>query len=74
MAQVTFTKAIESISGAIDSVKQGQISRMRLVVRRHDYGEGRNYDHEGHKIHELYVLSHARRCVERGCDQEPRHA
>lgn len=45
---------IASVWGALDSVKAGQKNRMRLVVRRHDYGEGKNYDKEGHKIHELY--------------------
>ena len=54
MAQVTFNDAIDSVWGAIDSVKQGQANRMRLVVRRHDYGEEKNYDENGHKWHELY--------------------
>ena len=30
------------------------MSRRRLVVRRHDYGENKNYDQDGSKIHELY--------------------
>ena len=54
MAQVTFVKAIDSLWGAIDCVKQGQANRMRLVVRRHDYGEEKNFDENGHKWHELY--------------------
>ena len=54
MAQVTFTNGIASMWGAIDSVKDGQMNRMRLVVRRHDYGEEKNYDQDGSKIHELY--------------------
>ena len=54
MAQVTFTNGIVSVWGAIDSVKDGQMNRMRLVVRRHDYGEDKNYDEDGSKIHELY--------------------
>ena len=54
MARVTFKNGITTLHGAIDSVKEGQASRMRLVVRRHDYGEGKNYSKDGHKWHELY--------------------
>ena len=54
MAQVTFIDEIESLWGAIDSVKDGQTNRRRLVVRRHDYGEEKNYDADGNKWHELY--------------------
>lgn len=54
MAQVTFIDEIESLWGAIDSVKQGKKNGYRVVVRRHEYDEDKNYDHEGHKIHELY--------------------
>ena len=54
MAQVTFTNGTASVWGALDSVKDGQKNRMRLVVRRHDYGEDKNYDQDGNKIHELY--------------------
>ena len=54
MAQVTFTNGIASMWGALDSVKDGQMNRMRLVVRRHEYGEEKNYDQDGNKIHELY--------------------
>ena len=54
MAKVTFTDEIESAWGAIDSVKDGQQNGYRVVVRRHDYGEEKNYDENGHKIHELY--------------------
>ena len=54
MAQVTFTNGIVTLCGAIDSVKEGQMNRRRLVVRRHDYGEEKNYDENGHKWHELY--------------------
>ena len=54
MAQVTFIDAIAEVCGALDSVKEGQAKRMRLIVRRHDYGEERNYDEKGHRIHELY--------------------
>jgi len=54
MANVTFTDGIKSLWGAIDSVKDGKQNGYRLVVRRHDYGEDRNYDADGSKIHELY--------------------
>ena len=54
MANITFTSGIASLWGAIDSVKDGQTNRRRLVVRRHDYGEDKNYDADGNKWHELY--------------------
>jgi len=54
MARCTFTTGIASVWGAIDSVKEGQENRRRLVVRRHDYGEGKNYDEDGSKWHELF--------------------
>lgn len=54
MAQCTFADGITSVWGAIDSVKDGQKNRRRLVVRRHDYGEGKNFDEDGSKWHELF--------------------
>jgi len=54
MAQVTFIDEIESLWGAIDSVRQGKKNGYRVVVRRHEYDEDKNYDQEGRKIHELY--------------------
>ena len=54
MAQVTFSEGIESVWGAIDSPKEGKQNGYRLIVRRHDYGEEKNYDQDGHKWHELY--------------------
>ena len=54
MAQVTFVNGIESVWGALDSVKEGKENGYRVVVRRHDYGEDKNYDQDGHKWHELY--------------------
>ena len=54
MAQVTFADGFEAVWGAIDSVKEGKENGYRLVVRRHDYGEGKNYDENGHKWHELF--------------------
>ena len=54
MAQVTFVNGIESVWGALDSVKEGKEKGYRVVVRRHDYGEDKNYDQDGQKWHELY--------------------
>ena len=54
MAQVTFTEGIETLWGAIDSAKEGKRNRRRLVVRRHDYGEEKNFDENGNKWHELF--------------------
>ena len=53
MAKVTFTNGIVSVWGAIDSVKEGQENRRRLVVRRHEYTNN-NYDEDGSKWHELF--------------------
>ena len=54
MARCTFTDGVVSIWGAIDSVKDGKQNGYRIVVRRHDYGEGKNFDENGCKWHELY--------------------
>lgn len=54
MARCTFVDGIVSVHGAIDSVKEGKQNGYRLVVRRHDYGEEKNYNEDGHKWHELY--------------------
>ena len=53
MAKCTFADGIVSVWGAIDSVKEGQENRRRLVVRRHEYTEN-NYDEDGSKWHELF--------------------
>ena len=54
MAQVTFTDGIKTLWGAIDNAKEGQKNRRRLVVRRHNYGEGKNYDEDGSKWHQIF--------------------
>ena len=54
MARATFVEGIQTVHGAIDSVKEGQANRRRLVVRRHDYGEERNFDEDGCRWHELF--------------------
>lgn len=53
MAFTTISNGITSMWGAMDSVKDGRISRRRLVIRRHDYGD-LNCDEYGNKTHELY--------------------
>ena len=54
MAIAKLANGIDELHGAIDSVKEGKENGYRLVVRRHDYGEDKNYDQDGHKWHELY--------------------
>ena len=54
MARCTFIDGIKSLWGALDSAKDGKENGFRLVVRRHDYGEGKNFDENGNKWHELF--------------------
>ena len=54
MARCTFIDGIKSLWGALDSAKDGKENGFRLVVRRHDYGEGKNFDENGKKWHELF--------------------
>ena len=53
MAQVTFAKGIESVWGAIDSVKEGKRNGYRQVVRRHNYGE-KSINQDGQRWHQLF--------------------
>lgn len=53
MAQCTFADGIQSIWGAIDSVKDGKQNGCRLVVRRHNYGE-KSSDENGRKWHQIF--------------------
>ena len=53
MAQVTFADGIESVWGAIDSVKEGQENRRRLVVRRHNFGK-KSINQTGQRWHQLF--------------------
>ena len=39
MAKVTFTEVINEVRGALDSVKDGQANRARLVCKWHYRGE-----------------------------------
>ena len=54
MAQVTFNKAIDEVRGAIDSPKEGQIKRARLVCKWHYWGE-KWIDEDGCKVHLVYT-------------------
>ena len=54
MAKVILIDAIDSAWGAIDSVKQGQATRMRLIIRRNNYDDERNFTEDGRKWHQLY--------------------
>jgi len=54
MAKVTFADVFDTVRGALDSVKDGQINRARLVCKWHDWGE-KWIDEDGSKIHLLYT-------------------
>ena len=54
MARVLYKKPIDTVRGAIDSVKEGRAKRARLVSRWHDYGE-KSYSEDGSKWHEVYI-------------------
>lgn len=53
MALVTFANGIESIWGAIDSVKDGKRNGYRLVVRRHNFGK-KSINQTGERWHQLF--------------------
>ena len=53
MTRVLYNRPIDTVRGAIDSVKDGQANRYRVVSRWHDYGET-SYAPDGRKLHELY--------------------
>ena len=55
MAKVTFADGIKTVHGAIDSVKEGQARRARLVCRWRPQGP-QSYDKDGNKIHELFFM------------------
>ena len=54
MAKATFVKLYDTVRGALDSQKDGQINRARLVCKWHDWGE-KWVDEDGCKIHLLYT-------------------
>ena len=54
MAKVTFTEVINEVRGALDSVKDGQANRARLVCKWHYWGE-KWIDEDGCKVHLVYT-------------------
>lgn len=54
MAKVIYADVIASVWGALDSVKDGQKYRKRLISRRHEYTMSANYDEHGNKFHQLF--------------------
>lgn len=54
MSQVTFSPGIAFVWGAIDPVKEGKRNGYRVVIRRHNYGEERNYAPNGQKWHQMF--------------------
>lgn len=53
MAKVVYINGIDTVRGAVDSVREGQKKRKRLVSRWRDYGE-RSYTIDGKKWHSLF--------------------
>ena len=54
MAKVTFADVIDTVRGALDSVKDGQIKRARLVCKWHNWGE-KWINKDGSKVHLVYT-------------------
>ena len=54
MARVTFVNGIDTIRGALDSVKEGQANRARLVCKWHYWGE-KWIAADGSKVHLVYT-------------------
>ena len=54
MALVTFVDGISTVRGALDSVKDGQVHRARLVCKWHYWGE-KWIDKDGSKVHLVYT-------------------
>ena len=54
MALVTFADGISTVRGALDSVKDGQANRARLVCKWHYWGE-KWIDKDGRKVHLVYT-------------------
>ena len=54
MARVIFIDLIDTVRGALDSEKEGQQNRARLVCKWHDWGE-KWHDKDGSKVHLVYV-------------------
>ena len=56
MATVKFSNGIDTVRGAIDSVKEGQARRARLVSRWRPQGP-QSYAEDGSKLHELFYMN-----------------
>ena len=56
MAIAKFANGIDELHGAIDSVKEGQRRRARLVCRWRPQGP-QSYAPDGSKLHELFYMS-----------------
>lgn len=54
MAQIGFSKGIETMSGAIDSVKEGKRNGFRVIVRRHNFGE-QSINQSGERWHQIFL-------------------
>ena len=54
MARVTFVDGIRTVRGALDSVKDGQARRARLVCKLHYWGE-KWIDEDGSRVHLVYT-------------------
>lgn len=54
MARVTYVDGIDTVRGALDSVKDGQANRARLVCKWHYWGE-KWIDETGSKVHLVYT-------------------
>ena len=54
MARVTFVDGIVTVRGALDSVKDGQARRARLICKWHYWGE-KWIDEDGSKVHLVYT-------------------
>ena len=55
MALAKLANGIDELHGAIDSVKEGQAKRARLVCRWCDYGD-KSYAEDGSKLHQLFYM------------------
>lgn len=53
MARVVYIDEIDTLRGALDTWKEGQAKRARLVSKFCDYGE-KSYTEDGKKIHIVY--------------------
>ena len=54
MAKVTFIDGIDTVRGALDSARDGQVNRARLVCKWHYWGE-KWIDRDGSKVHLVYT-------------------